>query len=74
MDGRIFSSAEEVKDTLLSLLEDKGGSVKGYVNCVSMPEYGLDCQSRRSESCVVNDGSLSTEVLRVAIWVPRYKK
>jgi hypothetical protein len=49
-------------------------SVKGYVNCVSMPEYGLDCQSRRSKSCVVNDGSLSTEVLRVAIWVPKYKK
>jgi hypothetical protein len=44
------------------------------VNYVSMPEYGLDCQSRRSESCVLNDGSLSTEVLRVAIWVPRYKK
>ena len=37
------------------------------MNCVSMPEYGLDCQSRRSKSCVVNDGSLSTEVLRVAI-------
>ena len=29
--------------------------------------YGLDCQSRRSKSCVVNDGLLSTEVLRVAI-------
>jgi hypothetical protein len=32
-----------------------------------MPEYGLDGQSRRSKSCVVNDGSLSTEVLRVGI-------
>ena len=45
----------------------KGGSVKEYVNCVSMSEYGLDCQSRHSKSCVVNDGSLSTEVLRVAV-------
>jgi hypothetical protein len=45
----------------------KGGSVEGYVNYVSMPEYGLDWQSRRSKSCVVNDGALSTEVLRVAI-------
>jgi hypothetical protein len=44
--------------------------VKEYVhlqNCVSIPEYGLDCQSRRSKSCVVNNGTLSTEVLRVAI-------
>ena len=41
--------------------------VKECVNCVSMPGYGLDCQSRRSKSCVVNDGSLSTEVLRVAV-------
>jgi len=32
-----------------------------------MSAYGLDCQSRRSKSCVVNDGSLSTEVLRVSI-------
>ena len=32
-----------------------------------MPEYGLDCQSRHSKSCVVNDGSLSTKVLRVAV-------
>jgi len=48
--------------------------VKGYVNCMSMPEYGLDFQSRHSKSCVVNDGSLSTEVLRVVICVPRYKK
>ena len=32
-----------------------------------MSEYGLDCHSRRSKSCVVNDGSLSTEVLRVAV-------
>ncbi len=32
-----------------------------------MLEYGLDCQSRNSKSCVVNDGSLSDEVLRVAI-------
>ena len=39
-------------------------SVKEYI---SMAEYGLDCQSRRSKSCVVNDGSLSTEVLREAI-------
>ena len=45
----------------------KGGSVKEYVNYVSMSEYGLDCQSRRSKSFVVNDGSLSTEVLRVAV-------
>ncbi len=37
------------------------------MNYVSMSEYGLDCQSRRSKSCVVNDGALSTEVLRVAI-------
>ncbi len=50
------------------------GNVKGYLDCVSMPEYGLDCQSRRSKSCVVNDGSLSTAVLRVGIWVPKYKK
>ena len=42
-------------------------SVKEYVNYVSMSEYGLDCHSRRSKSCVVNDGSLSTEVLRVAV-------
>jgi hypothetical protein len=45
----------------------KGGSVKEYVNCVSIPENGLDCQSRRSKSCVVNNGTFSTEVLRVAI-------
>ena len=45
----------------------KGGSVKEYVNCMSMPEYGLDCQSRHSKSCVVNNGTLSTEVLRVSI-------
>ena len=32
-----------------------------------MSEYGLDCQSRRSKSCVVNNGTLSTEVLRVVI-------
>ena len=32
MDGRIFSSAEEVKDTILSLLEDHvNKSVKGGV-------------------------------------------
>ena len=37
------------------------------MNCVSMPEYGMDCQSSRSKSCVVNDGSLSTEVLRVSV-------
>ncbi len=41
--------------------------VKEYVNYMSMLEYGLDCQSRRNKSCVVNDGLLSTEVLRVAI-------
>jgi len=52
----------------------KGGSVQGYVDYVSMSEYGLDCQSRHSKSCVVNDGSLSGEVLRVTIWVPTYKK
>ena len=45
----------------------KGGSVQECVNCVSMPEYGFDCQTRRSKSCVVNDGSLSHEVLRVAL-------
>ena len=45
----------------------KGGSVKEYVNYASMPEYGLDRQSRRSKSYVVNDGSLSTEVLKVTI-------
>jgi hypothetical protein len=45
----------------------KEGSVKEYVNCMSMPEYGLDCQSGRSKSCVVNNGTLSTEVLREAI-------
>ena len=45
----------------------KGGSVKEYVNYVSMPEYGLDGQSRRSKSWVLTDGSLSTEVLRVGI-------
>jgi len=45
----------------------KGGSVKEYVNCVSIPENGLDCQSRRSKSCVVYSGILSTEVLRVGI-------
>ena len=38
-----------------------------YLNYVSMSEYGLDCQSRHSKSCVVNDGSLSTEVLRVTV-------
>ncbi len=41
--------------------------VKEYVNYVSMSEYGLDHKSRHSKSCVVNDGSLSTEVLRVSI-------
>ena len=81
MDGRILSSAEDVQRTLYKgpdwcrgyLLRrprqqvSKGGSVKEYVNYVSVTEYGLDCQSRRSKSCVVNDGSLSTEVLRVAV-------
>jgi hypothetical protein len=44
------------------------------VNYVSMSEYGLDCQSRRSKSCVVNDGALSTEVLRaVGYWGTRSK-
>ena len=75
MDGRMISSAEDVQGTLYKgpdwcrgyLLRkprqqvSKGGSVKEYVNYVSMTEYGLDCQSRRSKSCVVNDGSLSTE-------------
>lgn len=75
MDGRMISSAEDVQGTLYRgpdwcrgyLLRrprqqvSKGGSVKEYVNYVSMTEYGLDCQSRRSKSCVVNDGSLSTE-------------
>ncbi len=41
--------------------------VKEYVSCMSMPENGLDCQSRRSETCVVNNGTFSTEVLRVSI-------
>ncbi len=45
----------------------KEGSIKEYVNCVSIPEYGLDCQSRLSKSCVLNNGTLSTEVLRVAV-------
>jgi hypothetical protein len=34
--------------------------VKEYVNYVNIPKYGLDCLSRRSKSCVGNDG-LSTE-------------
>ena len=42
-------------------------TVKEYVNYVSIPEYGLDCQSRHSKSCVVSNGTLSTEVLRVDI-------
>jgi hypothetical protein len=50
------------------------GNVKEYLNCVSTPEYGLDCQSRRSKSCVVKDGSLSTVVLRVGIWVPKVQE
>ncbi len=37
MEGRIFSSVEEVQRT----------------NSVSIPEYGLDCQSRHSDSCLV---------------------
>ncbi len=37
------------------------------MNCVNMSEYGLDYQSRHSKSCVVNDGSLSTEVLKVVV-------
>ena len=45
--------------------------VKEYVNYVSMTEYGLDCQSRLSKSCVVNDGSLSTES---SDWIPKYKQ
>ena len=45
--------------------------VKEYVNYVSMTEYGLDCQSRHSKSCVVNDGSLSTES---SDWIPKYKQ
>ena len=35
------------------------------MNYVTMSEYELDCQSRHSKSCVVNDGSLSAKVLRV---------
>ena len=75
MDGRILSSAEDVQRTLYKGPDwcreylnsrqrqqvSKGGSVNEYVNYVSMTEYGLECQSRRSKSCVVNDGSLSTE-------------
>jgi hypothetical protein len=49
------------------LTDHQAETVKEDVNFESMPEYGLDCQSRRRKSCVVNDGSLSTEVLRVAI-------
>ena len=85
MDGRIISSAEDVQRTLYKgpdwcrgyLLRrprqqvSKGGSVKEYVNYVSMTEYGLDCQSRHSKSCVVNDGSLSTES---SDWIPKYKQ
>ena len=85
MDGRMISSAEDVQGTLYRgpdwcrgyLLRrprqqvSKGGSVKEYVNYVSMTEYGLDCQSRRSKSCVVNDGSLSTES---SDWIPKYKQ
>ena len=85
MDGRMISSAEDVQGTLYRgpdwcrgyLLRrprqqvSKGGSVKEYVNYVSMTEYGLDCQSRRSKSCVVNDGSWSTES---SDWIPKYKQ
>ena len=85
MDGRIYSNIEDVQRTLYQgpdwcrgyLLRrprqqvSKGGSVKEYVNYVSMTEYGLDCQSRRSKSCVVNDGSLSTES---SDWIPKYKQ
>ena len=42
MDGRIFSSDEDVQRTLYQTQSVKGGSVKEYVNCVSMSEYGLD--------------------------------
>ena len=49
------------------LTDHEAETVKQYVNYESMPEYGLDCQSRHSKSCVVNDGSLSTEVLKVVI-------
>ena len=41
--------------------------VEEYVNYVNMPEDGLDCLSRRSKSCVVNDALLGTEVLRVSV-------
>ena len=36
--------------------------VQEYVNYVNMPKYGIDCLSRCSKSCVVQDGTLSTEV------------
>jgi hypothetical protein len=43
-----------------------------YATSIKIRHYlqiynGLDLQSRRSKSCVVNDGSLSTKVLRVVI-------
>ena len=47
------------------MLINKHVDVKECVYCVSMPEYGLDCQSRHSKSYIVNDWSMSTEVLRV---------
>jgi hypothetical protein len=55
------------KTTVLHTPKHTTDFVKEYVNYVSTSEYGLDCQSRHSKSCVVNDGSLSTEVLRVVI-------
>ncbi len=72
----MISSAEDVQRTLYKgpdwcrgyLLRrprqqvTKGGSVKEYVSYVSVTEYGLDCQSSHSKSCVENDGSLSTRI------------
>ena len=55
----------------MCVCEEGVWTVKEYVNYVSMTEYGLDCQSRRSKSCVVNDGSLSTES---SDWIPKYKQ
>jgi hypothetical protein len=48
-------------------LENMLKVVKKYVHYVSIPENGLDCQSGHSKSCVVNNGTFSTEVLRVDI-------
>jgi hypothetical protein len=68
LNDRVVCSSISVKDFLryCHVLE-VSVSVKEYVNFVSIPEYGLVCQSRQSKSCVVNNGTLSTEVLRVVI-------